>query len=124
MWIYVDLFILISQLDFFLVLIAERLGISVVKREPRSHAIVFKSADIRVTVEGKQLSGPEAYSLTVDPAKEIIEIRSREPQGAFYGAMTLLNLKDEDHRVGTLSDKTEHYNLRKKKGIACCTLLY
>ncbi|KAK7102432.1 beta-hexosaminidase-like [Littorina saxatilis] len=80
-------------------LLGERLGINVVNRKPKSHAIVFKSADIRVTVEGKQLSGPEAYSLTVDPAKDMVEIRSLEPQGAFYGAMSLLNLKDEDHKV-------------------------
>ena len=91
---------------------ADSLGINVVRRKPRSHAIIFKSADIRVTVEGKQLSGPEAYSLTVDPAREIIEIRSREPQGAFYGAMTLLNLKDVDQKVGTSSDRTEPFTCR------------
>ncbi|KAK7503362.1 hypothetical protein BaRGS_00005283 [Batillaria attramentaria] len=80
-------------------ILSQHLGVTLTGRKPHSHAIVFKKGDVRVEVEGKQLSGPEAYSLTVDPAKEIIEIRASQPQGAFYGAMTLLNMRGENDTV-------------------------
>ncbi|XP_076448694.1 uncharacterized protein LOC143285315 [Babylonia areolata] len=82
------------------VMLGERLGINVVTRQPKSHAIVFREAAVTVTSEGGQdLGGPEAYSLKVDPGEDMIEITASDPRGAFYGAMTLLNLKDEDGKV-------------------------
>ncbi|KAL8594715.1 hypothetical protein ACOMHN_051661 [Nucella lapillus] len=79
--------------------LGERLGINVVRRQPKSRAIVFKMADIKVTAGTRQLGGPEAYSLTVDPAADLIEIQASHPPGAFYAAMSLLNLKDEEDKV-------------------------
>ena len=78
---------------------ADNLEMTVTNRKPQRHAIIFKMADIRVTVNGKQLSGPEVYWLEVDVENDVIEIRARQRQGAFYGAMTLLNLKNDQDLV-------------------------
>lgn len=83
------------------VFLSEYLGIVVSNTRRQSRTIVFKVADVKVTVDGKELSTKEAYELTVDVTNDVIEIKAKEPEGAFYGAMTLLNLKDEKGRVSS-----------------------
>ncbi|XP_025106238.1 uncharacterized protein LOC112571470 [Pomacea canaliculata] len=84
-------------------ILGEYLGIVVSNTRRQSRTIVFKVADVKVTVDGKELSTKEAYELTVDVTNDVIEIKAKEPEGAFYGAMTLLNLKDEKGRVPEVS---------------------
>ncbi|XP_076468985.1 putative beta-hexosaminidase [Babylonia areolata] len=79
-------------------MVAERLGLRLSAERPASHVILFRSHDPWWSVGDREIGGPEAYTLIVDPSVQVIEIKAHSSPGAFYGVMSLLNLMDEQFR--------------------------
>ncbi|PVD24214.1 hypothetical protein C0Q70_14684 [Pomacea canaliculata] len=83
--------------------LGDRLSVSVTHVKPHSRFIVFTDAAVTASVRGRELSGSEAYALNVDPEEEVVEIKASSPAGAFYGAVTLLSIKNENDTVPKVS---------------------
>ncbi|XP_046346570.2 uncharacterized protein LOC124127161 [Haliotis rufescens] len=57
-----------------------------------SRVIELRRGNPDVRVNGQVTSSREAYTLTVDPGRQVVTIVSRDPAGAFYGVQSLLSL--------------------------------
>ncbi|ESO84391.1 hypothetical protein LOTGIDRAFT_168843 [Lottia gigantea] len=75
--------------------LANKLGFKVTDQKPYSHYIWFNQADVKVRLNGEEVSNDEVYELDIDPFKGSIEIRARAEPGAFYAVQSLLNLMDD-----------------------------
>lgn len=70
--------------------------------KPPKQYILINFAEAGVEVNGNISSSPDAYSLTVDPGPEIIEVTAVATSGAFYGIQTILSLALKHPVKGTI----------------------
>ncbi|XP_046350295.2 uncharacterized protein LOC124131226 [Haliotis rufescens] len=74
--------------------------------KPPKQYILIKFAEAGVEVNGNISSSPDAYTLTVDPGPEIIEVTAVATSGAFYGIQTILSLALKHPVKGTIPGMT------------------
>ncbi|XP_067653769.1 beta-hexosaminidase-like [Haliotis asinina] len=67
-------------------------SVTLSRNRATSRVIELRRGNPDVRVDGVITSSPEAYTLTVDPGRQVVTIVSRDPAGAFYGVQSLLSL--------------------------------